>query len=180
MDPSERGGDAAASARRAEAGAGGEARAAAPPRIVVNGDAGNRCFGCSPHNERGLRMTFVETAAGEAESRYVAPEHLCGAPGVVHGGVQATLLDEAMGIAARAGGEEIDLVTVDFELRYRRPVPTGVPLRVRGRLVRAEGRDHFVEGEILGPDDERLTRATARWRRVDRGARRSATAPVEC
>lgn len=139
----------------------------------VNDDPGNRCFGCSPHNERGLRMVFWRTGPDTVECRYEAPAHLCGAPGVVHGGVQAALLDEVIGNAIHRGvpdGEELDIVTVDFRLRYRRPVPTGQPLLVRGRFLRADGDDYYAEGEICGPGGEVLTRAEARWHRIERRA----------
>ena len=112
-------------------------------------------------------MSFVHRD-GSAECLYTAPEHLAGAPGVIHGGVQATLLDEAMGHAVHFTDvdPDLDIATVDFSLRYRRPAPVAVPLTVRGRLLRAEGRDFFVAGEIVSPGGELLTMAESRWRRL--------------
>jgi uncharacterized protein (TIGR00369 family) len=138
--------------------------------IIVNDEPDNVCFGCSPHNAQGLRMTFLLTGPGRVESRCTLEEHLAGAPGVIHGGIQATLLDEAMGVAAHRGVEdqELDIVTVDFSLRYRRPAPTGAPVVVRGALLRREGRDFFMEGAIESADGEVLTLAEARWRQIDR------------
>ena len=143
--------------------------------LVVNDGPDDRCFGCGHRNERGLKLRF-RVREREVEAEYTADEALCGAPGVVHGGIQAALLDEVMGMAAHAGDRsgEVDVVTADFRLRFRRPTPSGVPLRVRARLVRVEGRDYFLEGEIVGPDDEVLTRAEARWRRIERPPRPSA------
>jgi uncharacterized protein (TIGR00369 family) len=96
---------------------------------------------------------------------------------VVHGGIQAALLDEVMGVAAHRSdpSRELDVVTADFRLRFQRPTPSGVPLRVRARIQRVEGRDYFLEGEIVGPDEEVLTRAEARWRRIERRPRPAAT-----
>lgn len=138
--------------------------------IIVMDAPGNVCFGCSPHNVRGLRMTFVKLAPGRVESRCSMAEHYAGAPGVIHGGIQATLLDEAMGVAAHRGfeDEEFDIVTVDFRLHYRRPAPTGETVRVRGELVRREGRDFYMRGAIESADGEVLTEAEARWRQIDR------------
>ena len=129
-----------------------------------------RCYGCGADNARGLRMTFVHLPGGGAECRYTAEEHLAGAPGVIHGGVQATLLDEVMGHAIHLAEPDpaLDIATVDFSLRYRRPAPVTVPLTIRARLVRAEGKDFFVAGEIVSPGGEVLTTAEARWRRVRR------------
>ncbi|HJO23993.1 MAG: PaaI family thioesterase [Myxococcota bacterium] len=138
------------------------------PEEIVNDQPNNTCFGCSPHNASGLKMSFFELAPGQVESHCtIAPEH-CGAPGVAHGGIQAVLLDEAMGMAITAGSEEeAYVVTVEFKLRYRRPVPVGVPLVVRGDLRRREGRDAWVEGAIVDTRGVRLTVAEARWRQID-------------
>ena len=137
--------------------------------VLINDDAGNRCFGCSPHNDRGLKMTFVKRAAGEVESRIDVAPHFCGEDGVIHGGVQATLLDEAMGMAVRTamGDDQRWVVTAEFKLRYRLPAPTGQAVRVRGSVVRREGADFFVEGAILDTGGERLTIADARWRIIE-------------
>jgi len=130
------------------------------------------CFGCGHANPRGLRMSFRRTGARTVECRYEAADHWCGAPGVVHGGVQAALLDEVLGTAGHCGFDEadgpVDLATVDFRLRYLRPCPAGEPLHVLGALLRVEGRDVFVEGEIRNLRGDVLTRAEARWRRVRR------------
>jgi len=126
-------------------------------RPLAWGDSSSRCYGCSPDNPQGLRLSFFETDAG-VEIDYVAPDHVEGAPGVVHGGVQATLLDEAfcMTVHAKHGRH---VVTGELTVRYRRPVPTGTPLRVCGRIVEARTRSFLVEGGIhLASTGEELTR----------------------
>lgn len=141
--------------------------------------ANNMCFGCGPHNERGLQLTFMHVSPSGVAARYTAPEHLCGAPGVIHGGMQAVLLDEAIGFAVHAHHESMGLdadnadqaawqrvVTVEFDLRYRRPAPVGVELGVRAEVVRVSGRDYLAIAEIVGEDEEVLTSATAKWRRL--------------
>ncbi len=133
----------------------------------TNDDPQNRCFGCSPHNPRGLRLVFTRTGEHTVEARYTVDPALCGVSGVVHGGIQATLLDETLGMTAHhASGEDGHFVTVDLDLRYRRPVPTEVELVVRGELVRVDGRDVHLRGEIATPNGEVLTTAASRWRRL--------------
>jgi acyl-coenzyme A thioesterase PaaI-like protein len=139
------------------------------PRWVVNDGPEHHCFGCGHRNEHGLKLRFRVDDENGIEAEYVAPEHQAGAPGVVHGGIQAALLDEVMGVAIHEGsgvGDDLRVVTAEFNLRYRRPAPTQQPLRIRGRLERSEGRDYFARGEILSADGEVLTRADARWRRI--------------
>ena len=137
---------------------------------IVNDQPDNACFGCSPWNANGLRLEFAQHPDGLVESPYTAPAHFCGAEGVIHGGIQAALLDEVMGVAAHAGAAEdeaeIQIVTADFRLRYRRPAPAGAPLTLRARLLRREERDFFVEGEIVDAEGNTLTRAEARWRQI--------------
>jgi len=126
----------------------------------------NNCFGCSPFNDRGLKLAWRRAADGEIEASYTAAPHLNGSPGIVHGGIQAVLLDETMGVAINHGqapGAERFVVTAHFELDYRRPVPTGVPLLLRARQTGSEGRNYFVEGEICDAEGSALTRASARW-----------------
>jgi uncharacterized protein (TIGR00369 family) len=129
-------------------------------------DPDNACFGCSASNPRGLGLRFERAGPEAVETRYVAAEELCGRRGVVHGGVQAALLDEAMGFAAHAALGEIDLATVDLSLRYRRPTPTGEPLRIRAQLVRSEDRDVWLRGEIRDAEGRVCTEATSRWRQI--------------
>ncbi len=130
-------------------------------------DPDNACFGCSPHNERGLQLEFVRTGPREVECRYEAASHFGGVPGVIHGGIQATILDEVMGVAAHCAfdDEEKPMVTADFALQYKRPVPTEDPIVIWASPDRVDGRDVYVRGEIRdAASGEVLTSATARWR----------------
>ena len=143
---------------------------------LVFDEPGNLCFGCSPHNEHGMQVRFTHVEPTAVESRYTAEAHTCGAPGVIHGGVQAVLLDEAVGFAIHAsdGGFDgdddriPDVVTVEFNLRYRRPAPTGVELVLRGEVVRVEGDDYHAVASIRDVEGQVLTEATARWKRLRR------------
>ena len=148
-------------------------------RELVNDEPWNQCFGCSPRNDRGLRMRFTQNDDGSVETRLPVPEHLVGPPGTVHGGIQAVLLDEVMGMTARlsldadADADEDGVLTVTAELRlkYRKPVPVGPTLVVRGSLVRSEGRNLFIAGQILGPEQEVMTEAEGRFRVLERRPR---------
>ncbi len=87
---------------------------------------------------------------------------------MVHGGIQAVLLDEVLGMAIHvyADDERFNIVTADFQLRYRRPVEADTPLTIR-RIARVEEPSYFLEGEIVDADGVVLTQAEARFRRVD-------------
>ena len=109
--------------------------------------AQNRCFGCGPANPTGLRLEFLAAEDGSVVSLATVPEAFDGHPGYLHGGIIATLLDEAMSKAVRALG--LTAMTRQMEIDYRRPVPSGAPLRLEGRIIRGEGRKHWTEARIL-------------------------------
>lgn len=137
--------------------------------LAWNGDP--TCFGCGAENGRGLQLSFRRTGERAVECEYIAPEHLCGAPTVLHGGIQATILDEAMGKAAHLLFEDSSLriVTADFTLRYRRPAPIGARIVARAELVKVEGANIFLRGALLDDANAELTVAEARWRILENG-----------
>src|SRR5262245_9262705 len=107
---------------------------------------GSQCFGCSRENAAGLHMRFFRDGDGVVSEATIAPQHQR-APGIVHGGIQATLLDEAScATVALTTGDYV--VTGTLSVRYRRPCPTGVPLEIRARIVKDEGRYLIVRAEL--------------------------------
>lgn len=126
------------------------------------------CFGCGHENDRGLRMSFVRTGEASVECRYRSEGFLRGPDGVIHGGIQATLLDEVLGVTAALAfpDEDAELVTAEFSLRYRGAVPTEEEVVIEGRLKERDGRNVWVEGAIRTPDGKICTTAEARWVRV--------------
>ena len=127
-----------------------------------------RCFGCGQGNESGLRLRYRRTGEGSVEAEYSVPRHFMGADGVVHGGIQATLLDEVMGLAVHAtlAAEDHKIVTAELNVRYRKAAPIEVPLVIRATLTRVDGSNLFLRSEIVDAAGDVLTEADARWRRL--------------
>jgi uncharacterized protein (TIGR00369 family) len=109
--------------------------------------AQNRCFGCGEANSAGLHLEFYLAEDGSVVSLPTVPDNFEGPIGYLHGGIIATLLDEAMSKAVRARG--VTAMTRQMEIDYQRPVPSGEPIRIEGRVVRSEGRKHWTEARIL-------------------------------
>jgi acyl-coenzyme A thioesterase PaaI-like protein len=121
------------------------------------------CFVCGVENPSGLRMKFYQSAPGEVEAHYTASEVFQGYPGVVHGGVIASMLDEVTGRALMdpPGSPTRFMVTAQLSIRYRKPVPVGQPLRLVGHAGERRGRVAKARGEIFGPDGSLLVEADA-------------------
>ncbi len=109
--------------------------------------AHNRCFGCGPANAGGLRLEFSLTEDHSVVCQTEVTHDFEGHPGYLHGGIIATLLDEAMSKSVRARG--VNAMTRHMEVEYLRPVPSGSALRIEGRVTRNEGRKHWSEARLL-------------------------------
>jgi uncharacterized protein (TIGR00369 family) len=120
--------------------------------------AQNHCFGCGEANPGGLRLEFLLAEDGSVVSLPQVPNAFEGPPGFLHGGIIATLLDETMSKAVRARG--VTAMTRHMEIEYLRPIPSGAPLRMEGRLIHSDGRKHWTEAKIL--DSKATTLATGK------------------
>ena len=97
-------------------------------------------------------MQFYDNGIDEVISDYLVQDDFQSYPGIVHGGVVAAMLDEAVCRVAMIGDHHHFMMSVKLEVKYRHPVPTGQPLRVVGRAVRLRGRLGKAVGEIILPD----------------------------
>src|SRR5512142_2130260 len=100
------------------------------------------CFICGVQNPVGLHLHIYETEPGVVETRYTAPEHFQGYPGVLHGGIVGAILDELSGRALMGSDPMAPrfMFTAKLEIRYRKNVPVGVPLKIIGRAGKSRGK----------------------------------------
>jgi acyl-coenzyme A thioesterase PaaI-like protein len=114
----------------------------------------NRCFGCGPANEKGLRIrSFPE--GDEVIATWTPEPHHEAFPGVLNGGICGALLDchsnwtAAWHLMRQAGSETPPCtVTSEFAVKLRRPTPMGVPLRLRARVVESGADLAVVDASI--------------------------------
>jgi uncharacterized protein (TIGR00369 family) len=118
--------------------------------------AQNRCFGCGQANPKGLHLEFLLAEDQSVVSLAAIADTYEGPTGYLHGGIIATLLDEAMSKSIRARG--FIAMTRHMEIEYLRPVPSRAELRLEGRLTRSEGRKHWAEAKILDAEENTLAR----------------------
>lgn len=96
------------------------------------------CFVCGDSNPKGLGVRFA-ARGDEVELETEIDPAFEGFPGHLHGGVITALLDEAAGWACSMTSGRL-FVTVELKLSFRRPVPGGTLIRVRGRSEGRQGR----------------------------------------
>jgi acyl-coenzyme A thioesterase PaaI-like protein len=107
------------------------------------------CFVCGTKNPIGLKVVFYNDDKRVWTEFTPGVEHQ-GYPGIMHGGILYTLLDETIGRAAYL--REMWVMTARMQVRYRHPVPTGSRLRIEGEIVRVRGRVVEANGRALLAD----------------------------
>ena len=80
----------------------------------------NMCFGCSVKNPIGLRLRFSESEQA-LHARWTPSENYQGYPGILHGGIIASLLDETGGwcVSVKIGTAG---VTSEMKTKFIAPV----------------------------------------------------------
>lgn len=125
-----------------------------------------RCFACGPYNAIGLHMRFEREGESGVRADVMLGEEFQGWEGAAHGGIVAALLDEAMAHAAGMLGHRG--VTAGLDMRFRKPVPLGAPLTVRGRVLWVRRNVLSTQAEVAAPDGTVLASGEGRF--VSRGA----------
>ena len=130
--------------------------------IRLQPNPSNKCFGCGGDNTGGMKLTFEQDNVNrKIVGRFVLGERYQGGGGFAHGGIIATLLDEAMGKVCRF--REVRAVTAELAVEYLKPVNVQSEIVVEGRETEQKGRNLFMTGEIRNEAGEILARGRARF-----------------
>lgn len=119
-----------------------------------------RCFVCGQRNPYGLHLVFRQENDTVVADFSPREEHQ-GFPGVIHGGIVAAVLDEALGRTSLLGNNKEWTMTGKLEVRYRRYVPYGPLLRVRARLESERRRMLQASGALTLAENESVILAEA-------------------
>ncbi len=126
----------------------------------------NYCFACGGNNPEGMRLKFAYDEEHECfVCRFRLGKRYTGPPGHAHGGIIATILDEAMGKVNKL--RHVVALTAEITVNYLKPVPLNQPLRVESREVRVRGRRHINMAEILNPQGDVLARGQGTFIAID-------------
>jgi acyl-coenzyme A thioesterase PaaI-like protein len=130
------------------------------------------CWGCGKNNEHGLQLKSYWDDE-ETVATWEPKEHHLAFPGILNGGIIATLIDchgtgTANAVAHKnAGDDEHHMyVTSGISIKYLRPTPLNRPVEIRGRVIANDGRKITVACELLS-DGEKCVEGEVYTARVD-------------
>ena len=126
----------------------------------------NYCYGCGPDNPDGMHLKFtLDEARQTFVCRVKLPRKYVGPPGHAHGGVIATVLDEAMGKVNKL--RHVIALTKEMTIEYMKPVPLGKTLIIEGHEKSVEGRVHTNAAEIRNEEGTILARSRGKFIAID-------------
>jgi uncharacterized protein (TIGR00369 family) len=148
-------------ARRLAADLRSETRGLHDIATVDDPEVGERWYSpvYGPGNPVAPPLVATDSADGRATGRVTVGKSHEGPPGLVHGGVVATLLDHVLARAVRAAGR--GGLTATLTVTYRRPVRLGVPLVATAEMGTTDGRRTTATARLVAEDDPTTTLAEA-------------------
>ena len=128
------------------------------------------CFVCGLDNEHGLKSSFFELENGDLIARFNPADGHQGYPGRMHGGVSAAILDETIGRAVMNHDKDgVWGVTLEFSMKFRKPVPLDQEVVVRARVISENKRTFEGSGEIVLPDGSVAVEGKGRYLKMALG-----------
>ncbi len=112
------------------------------------------CFVCGRDNPVGLHLAFYTDEQNRVIAEFTPRAEHQSFPGVMHGGLVSTVLDETIGRTAIA--HNIWCMTAELTVRYKKTVPIDAPLRVIGEITEINKRVLRGRGEIRSAQDDTL------------------------
>lgn len=123
------------------------------------------CFACGEKNPISLALKFEEIAKNKVRAEFVPGEYHQGYNGIIHGGLTATLLDEAM--AHVIGFKGIKAFTAELNIRYRKVIEIGEKLEIVGEYKKSKKSSianiYYVQAEIFDGEGNLKAQAEAKF-----------------
>ncbi len=121
------------------------------------------CFGCGEENPRGLKAVFpFHPETGEVRFDYTFQNFYEGAPGFAHGGVLASIVDEAQGVVCFHAGHFV--MTDQLYVKYNKATSINEEVYVRAWITMVKSRRMYTKCTIISKrTGEILVSSKARW-----------------
>lgn len=128
-------------------------------RVRISTDLSeSMCFGCGQNNPIGLKLDF-QWDGKTARTEFTPTEFHQAWPGIVHGGIITSMLDEAMAYACRFEG--MNCVTGKMQIKFKRPASIDEPLIITGSITRKAKRLIETKASVSLPDGTLVAEGTA-------------------
>lgn len=126
----------------------------------------SNCFGCAPNNTSGLALDMHKIEDGLI-STFRLPRRFESYPGVIHGGIVSTVLDEVMGNVIAVLDEKL-CFTITLRVKFLAPLHPETLYRCVAKVIRRPQADddlYRIDGEIHPVDkDEALAMASGTYK----------------
>jgi uncharacterized protein (TIGR00369 family) len=118
---------------------------------VFRASIGKKLEGAPPFTSW-LDGRIVSCDAGEIEMTFKVRPEMANPTGLLHGGVQAAIIDDLIGMTSATLGEEGFMLSIDLHVNFLGKVPVGETIKARARILRSGKRIAHAVCELL---DER-------------------------
>jgi len=136
-------------------------------KIVGKQHNSKLCFVCGLKNKFGIKAHFYITENKELIALFTPLEEHQSYPGRMHGGIASAILDETIGRAIlNHHEEEIWGVTIELNVKFKKPIPLNEELKVIGRITSENNRFFEGTGEIILPNGDVAVTASGRYLKV--------------
>jgi acyl-coenzyme A thioesterase PaaI-like protein len=122
------------------------------------------CWGCGPDNPAGFGLRAFAEPGEAVRAEVTFDDRFRGAPGLVHGGAIAGVVDDLFGMVLLR--VLVPAVTTDLSVSYRRPLHLDEPCVLRAEVAEREGRNLDLLGTIE-QHDRRKVEGRGRFRVID-------------
>ena len=128
---------------------------------LINLEDNDMCYACGKKNTHGLHLEFTLCERDKSiETNFLPSELHQGWEGIVHGGVIATVMDEAMAKMAQLLGYHV--VTASLDVRFKDMAKTRELLKVRAEVTKLSKKLIFTKAVAHREDGKIIAEARAK------------------
>ena len=132
-------------------------------KVLSKQNNSHMCIICGMENTLGVKAQFYNMEDGSVGGLFTFRSEHQSYPGRVHGGMLASMIDELAGRVLWTDSPDKIAVTMDINVKYRKPVPYDVPLKGRGVYVQKLSRAYLAKCYIMSMDGEVLAEGEAKY-----------------
>ncbi len=135
-------------------------------KIINKQNNSKFCFVCGIENNSGLKASFYDLKDDQLIATFTPCKIHQGYPGRLHGGIASTILDEAIGRTISINDETIWGVTIELNVKFRKPIPLEKEVKVICSLTKDSSRIFEGKGSIVLENGEEAVTATGKYMKL--------------